>query len=250
MTSKLKQTFDRDGYVVLEGFLDQKMTAEFKRQIENFIEHELQDLPREHVFYDDLNRAESLKQIQQLGTHSPFFKNYFHQGIFKELAEELLGTATTPKNLQYFNKPPKSSLPTPIHQDGFYFKINPPEAVTLWLALDPVDRENGCLRYIPQSHQKGLVQHDRTQTLGFSQGISNLRYENYELPEIEIHASPGDLIAHHALTVHRADANRSLDRSRRALGWIYYSKEAVEDEEGHQIYQSRLKNEMLEEGLI
>ena len=39
--------------------------------------------------------------------------------------------------------------PTPPHQDGYYFLLQPPgQAVTMWLALDAADEENGCLRYV------------------------------------------------------------------------------------------------------
>ena len=34
-------------------------------------------------------------------------------------------------------------------------------------------------------------------------------------------AAPGNLLAHHALTIHRAGGNLSATRSRRALGFIF-----------------------------
>ena len=36
-------------------------------------------------------------------------------------------------------------------------------------------------------------------------------------------ARPGDLIVHQSLMVHRADANRSGERHRRAVGAIFYA---------------------------
>lgn len=39
----------------------------------------------------------------------------------------------------------------------------------MWTTLEEVDKENGSLRYIKDSHLKGLRPHGRTQTLGFSQ---------------------------------------------------------------------------------
>ena len=38
----------------------------------------------------------------------------------------------------------------------------------MWLALDRVDGENGCLQYRARSHQAGLLPHIRSGTLGFS----------------------------------------------------------------------------------
>lgn len=62
--------------------------------------------------------------------------------------------------------------------------------------------------------------------------------------------SPGDLLVHHALTIHRADRNRSQTRTRQALGFIYDSERAQVDEKAHAAYQKQLAAEMKEEGKI
>ena len=63
-------------------------------------------------------------------------------------------------------------------------------------------------------------------------------------------ARAGDLVAHHAMTIHRADANRAPDRPRRALGLIYYGVSAREHHEEHEAYQRRLAAEMKQAGRI
>ena len=114
----------------------------------------------------------------------------------------------------------------------------------MWLALDEVDEENGCVSYIRGSHQAGLRDHVRSQTLGFSQTISEFPSSNDLANEVALHAQPGDLLVHHALTVHRAGCNQSQSRPRRALGFIYYSERAREDTAAHQAYQQQLVAEM------
>lgn len=176
------------------------------------------------VFYDELGDRSSLKQIQHLGDHDPWFHELLTNSRFREVAEALLGGPVVPKNLQYFNKPPRTSKPTPPHQDGYYFMIDPCSAVTMWLALDPVDEENGCVRYVRSSHRDVMREHVRTQTLGFSQGIADYPTELDTEAEVAIPSRPGDLLVHHAMTIHRADENRATDRSRRSLGFIYYDQ--------------------------
>lgn len=63
-------------------------------------------------------------------------------------------------------------------------------------------------------------------------------------------AAPGDIIGHHALLLHRAGANITRDRQRRALGFIYYSVDAVVDEEAHAAYQKQLKEVLQREGKL
>ena len=53
---------------------------------------------------------------------------------------------------------------------------------------------------------------------------------------------PGDVLAHHSLTIHRADANHS-DRSRRALGLVYFGKSAQVDPAAQQRYQDSVKQQ-------
>jgi phytanoyl-CoA hydroxylase len=100
------------------------------------------------------------------------------------------------------------------------------------------------------SHRRGLREHARTQTLGFSQGIVDYPTKDDLANEVPFPAQAGDLLVHHALTIHRANGNRSPSRSRRALGFIYYSERAREDSQAHKIYQGKLAEEMKVRGRI
>jgi phytanoyl-CoA hydroxylase len=185
-----------------------------------------------------------------MGDVDPWFQQVFTTGKFRETAEQLLRGPVVPKNMQYFNKPPGIGQPTPPHQDGYYFMLDPCEAITMWLALDDVDEENGCVRYVRGSQRSGLREHQRTQTLGFSQGIVNYPNGRDLANEVAMPAQAGDLLVHHAMTIHRADGNHSTTRSRRALGLIYYGERAVEDADAHAAYQRKLASEMKSEGKI
>jgi phytanoyl-CoA hydroxylase len=208
----------------------------------------LHGLPAEHVFYEERESAASLKQIQHLETHFEWFADWMN-GRPRELAETLLEECVVAKNLQYFNKAPGMNQATPPHQDAYYFMLKPPVALTMWLALDEVDETNGCVRYLPGSHLHGLRSHGATQTLGFSQGL--LEYGEAERSlEISSPAQPGDLLVHHALTVHRADRNAHPTRQRRALGCIFYGQSAREDHARKAAYQRRLESLWREKKLI
>ena len=243
-------SYARDGFVILLGFLDASSIEAVSAQLDRFILEVVPSMPAEHVFYEDKDDASTLKQLQHLDQHDAWFDELFRMGPFRSLAEELLGGPVVSKNFQYFNKPPGVGKATPPHQDGYYFKLDPCEAVTMWLALDTVDEENGCVRYVKGSHELGMREHGRTQTLGFSQGVVDFPLEKDRLAEVPCPAQPGDLLAHDALTIHWADGNRSQTRSRRALGLIYYSERAQEDAAAHAAYQRRLAEDLRREGKI
>ena len=238
-----KDSFEQDGFVAVPRFCDEGELQTIEAALARFIAEDVPGLPAEHVFYEDKAAANTLKQIQRLHEHSGFFGELLADKP-KRLAEELLGEAVRGKNLQYFNKPPALGQATPPHQDGYYFMLDPCQALTMWMALDVVDAENGCVRYVRGSHRVGMRPHGRTETLGFSQGITDFGQAADSRNEVACPAQPGDLLAHHALTIHRADANISTTRTRRALGFIYYGKSAREDFAAHEAYQAKLANEL------
>lgn len=224
------------------------MVAEIEDRLCRFINETVPKLPKESVFFDDLNNPLSLKQIQKLFAHDDYFHELMFDSDFERLASELLNEEVKGVNMQYFNKPPRTSLPTPPHQDGYYFLLDNHQAVTMWLALDPVDETNGAVRYIPGSHKHGLRPHTTTETLGFSQGIGD--YSDIDKQsEVLLQLNPGDLLVHHSLTIHRADRNQSDSRNRQAIGFIYYATSARESSEKTQRHDS-LMRELAEKGKI
>jgi phytanoyl-CoA hydroxylase len=246
--STVKQTFDRDGFVVVPGFLVARQLAELQEQLGRYMKEVMPTLPSGSVLYEDKTRPETLKQLPLKTEIDAYFADLLNRGRFRELAEELLGGSVVPKNLQWLNKPPLVGKDTPPHQDGYYYMLEPSEAVALWLALDQADEENGCMRYVLGSHLRSMRPHSRTKTLGFSQGITDFE-EADRKPEVAISTKPGDLLVHHCLTIHRADANQST-RNRRAMQWVYFSTRAKEDSKRKAEYQAQLKADLAKEGKI
>jgi phytanoyl-CoA hydroxylase len=232
-----KKSFDDDGYVVIRGFLVGHELETLKRELDRYIRMRAQ-FPRADVLYEDPNSSATLKQLARMKQNDSFFSELMKQPRWVKLAETLLADRVVPQEIEWFNKPPKLSKATPPHQDGYYFMLEPNEATTMWLALDPVDESNGCMRYLPGSHRRGLRPHSSTAVVGFSQGISDYSDLDRKV-EVPIEAEPGDLLVHHALTIHRADANNS-HRHRRSLGFIFYAARARQDKERLAAYQSRL----------
>ena len=240
--------FERDGFVTLSSFYSEDELLAIEDAVECFIAERVPALSPEHVYLEDKSNPSSLKQIQRLHEHESFFERMMNDKP-KKLAQELLGEPVIGKNLQYFNKPPSLGKATPPHQDAYYFMIEPCRALTMWLALDEVDEGNGCIRYVRGSHMQGLRPHAQTETLGFSQGIYDYGDDDLDYEKV-VMASPGDLLAHHALTIHRAGSNQSATRSRRALGFIFYGESAKEDAVTHASYQQKLRHEMTAQGKI
>ncbi|MFW6060116.1 MAG: phytanoyl-CoA dioxygenase family protein [Phycisphaeraceae bacterium] len=221
--------FQRDGYAHLAGFLAPEQARALADDVDRYIADRLPSLPEGAAFYEDKHKPETLFRLDRMHEHDPdLARRWLHHPALVELATTLLGEDAVPTAMQMFGKAPRVGGETPAHQDGYYFKLEPNHALTLWAPLDPVDAVNGCVRYVVGSHRTGLREHGRSAVFGFSQGIMDYG-DTDRAHETAVPAEPGDVIAHHALTIHRADPNPS-DRRRWAIGLIYYGASARPDD--------------------
>ena len=187
-------------------------------------------------------------RLQGMASYDSHFKDLTESDRFAKLAELLLDDGVISKNMEWFTKPARSGAETPPHQDGFYFMLEPNEALTLWLALDTVNDENGCIHYVRGSHRRGMRPHGQTAVFGFSLGVTDYGEADYQT-EAAIHAAPGDMIVHHCMTIHRAGPNPTAN-PRRALGLVYYAQRAKADKEHQEAYKKELMELWEKEGKI
>lgn len=237
--SNYKEAFDREGFVRIRRFLDEAELAELRRELDRYISQVVPTLSDAHAFYQDKSRPETLKQMQFMGV-DPYFKACGSHPKFQGLAVALIGEQAVCDDPEWFNKPPATEHPTPPHQDNYYFNLVPPHVITIWVALEEIDEENGCLRYVSGSHLQGRRTHATSKVLGFSQGITDFGDQD-RAREVQMHLQPGDAIVHHGWTIHRAEPNRSQTRHRRAFAMVFKGVSCERDEEGFRIYQQSAK---------
>lgn len=240
--------FKQDGYAVVRGFIDRAEIHRINGEIDRYVRDVIPRLPPEAAFYEIKDDPSTLKQLPRLNEYDEYFQGYHCHSRMSDLAGHVLGCAVVPRDCQWFNKPPEQGLATPAHQDGFYDKIEPIEMVNMWLALDPVDEQNGCVRYVAGSHKHGLREHVRTNTLGFSQGLVDFG-PNDRAGEVAVCAAPGDILLHHGLTIHRADGN-SGKRHRRAIGSVYYAAHVKRNDDLFHGYRHDLACDLIRKGRL
>lgn len=223
-----KSEFDRDGFSIIRGFLSNDEIEQIESQLQDYIGNTLPLLPPGAAFYETKGDSASLFRLAGFEEHSSFFAKFGEQQRFMQLGRALLNDRILFQGVQLFGKAPKVGGETPAHQDNYYFTLAPSDALTMWLAIDRSDSANGCVRFVPGSHKRGLLPHGRGETFGFSMGLLDFSDED-RAKEISANLSPGDLVVHHCLTIHRADPNLSNHR-RWGLGMVYFANRAKPDQ--------------------
>jgi len=247
----VRTDFDRDGFVAIRPLFDAAQMAEINRELDRYIADIVPRMRDSEVYYEDRADHSTLKQMQKLSVYDDYFRDLIETDVIHAMAASVLGEDVVAENLQYFNKPAGIGQPTPPHQDGYYFHLTPCKAVTGWLALEPVDHENGCIHYLRGSHKAPEFRpHGRSQVLGFSQGITDFGSTDDQANTEAFPGGAGTFLMHDARTVHWAGGNRSPTRSRRALGFVYFGKSAQIDHDAKAAYKKKLEADLRAEKKI
>jgi len=120
------------------------------------------------------------------------------------------------------------------HQDYGYWYNNGclfPQMASVFIAIDPNSKENGCLQVIKGSHNMGRVQHGQVgQQAGADMERVNEALKVLEKMYVEL--APGDALFFHCNVLHTSDANTS-DKDRYSLICCYNTKSNNPYKESH-----------------
>ncbi len=125
--------------------------------------------------------------------------------------EKLLGGEVYHYHSKMILKDPKVGGAWAWHQDYGYWYQNGvlfPLLTSVFIAVDPCRRENGCLQVLRGSHHAGRINHVLTgEQAGADREHVDELAKRLELVYVEM--DPGDAIFFHANLLHRSDQNTS-----------------------------------------
>src|SRR4051794_8895747 len=161
-----------------------------------------------------------------------------------DLIEPVIGPDIALFSSHFISKPPGKGRRVPWHEDSAYWQkmMQPHDVVTVWLAIDPSTRANGCMKIIPRTHSGGFSEYDPVDhtTNVFSLEIKGNQRDESKAVYLEL--EPNRCSLHHAKLMHASDANTS-DIRRCGYTMRYMSTRVKMNEEYtrpfHQIYLAR-----------
>jgi ectoine hydroxylase-related dioxygenase (phytanoyl-CoA dioxygenase family) len=146
----------------------------------------------------------------QLVHRSAVIRRFVTTGPQIAYATTILGPNVCFTHQQFVVKHPDAKAArtdVPWHQDNGYGTLDPPDDLTVWIALDDTDERNGCLWVLPESHGGGARVHERRGAL--------YRAEVDEAG-VALPMRAGDAVLFGGLLLHRSLPNETT-RARYAL---------------------------------
>jgi phytanoyl-CoA hydroxylase len=243
----MQAAWDRDGFLVLEGFADRASCALLRARVADLIaafdpdenkvpfsphaqKHAAKQYFREsgdkiRFFVEEgavaedggLNRPKALavnKIGHALHDLDPVFGAFSRDARLAETCADLGLADPLLAQSMVICKQPRIGGEVGMHQDATFLHTDPVSVVGFWVALEGADCGNGCLRVIPGGHRHGLKK--RFHYEGDLLLMDELDDEDWDAgAEIALEAPEGTLVVLHGLLPHRSGPNLS-DRSRLA----------------------------------
>lgn len=157
------------------------------------------------------------RKIQGLETDSLFSPLVRHP-LFMSICARLYG-AHAPVSLfraMIMNKPAGQGTHLPWHQDGGdVWALDRDPLVTVWVALDPATRANGCVEVIPGSHRLGLLS-----AHGSTLAANDVQQHCSVEQTLPLELEAGHAVLLHNWLIHRSGVNAS-NQPRRAFTACY-----------------------------
>jgi ectoine hydroxylase-related dioxygenase (phytanoyl-CoA dioxygenase family) len=221
LTAAEIEQYHRDGYVIPQFRLTSARVDALRATLDRLIAENPGVRPEKLV------SAHIEGQNDEGVKGSRDFLELAHEPDIVDMVAQVIGDDVILWGCHVFCKPGGTGYETPWHQDGHYWPIRPLATCTVWIALDKVDRENGCLKVIPGSHRdKTLVDHltEDREDLVLSQRTADGTFDS--ATEVALELEPGQMSLHDVYMIHGADANRS-DRRRAGVALRYMPATSV-----------------------
>ena len=219
VTEEKIQFYQANGYVVIDEFLDADELETWRENVGEAVENRgKRKLADGSMMEDDNYYSRVFAQRINLWNDHAGMRRLMIDDRLGKMAADLAGVdGVRIWHDQALIKPPWGN-PTGWHLDNPYWSFYSRDAISLWVALDDVTRDNGCLYFIPGSHKTATYDN-----VGIGSNIGDL-FEAYPqwstMTAASAEMKAGSCSFHNGLCAHGAGANMTPNH-RRAMTCAY-----------------------------
>ena len=228
--------YNRNGFVICKNFISQPGIEIVNRGIHRLIS--------QHSPKNIIKTGNKINSIHDLHLYpNSVFMLLANCEAFLSLTSQLLGSAVTIQANQLFLKPANDGIEILPHQDDYFWCLKDSNGLTAWLCLGESNKQNGGIFYYKGSHKLGLLKHHPADVPGSSQTVIKSELKKIEKNKVCLNLRAGDVVFHHALTVHGSENNKSnIGRPGLAIQYIPISAEY--DIERKKKYRAQLEKQI------
>ena len=210
--------YRQEGYVAGIRILNDEQVEVLRHALAELSDPENEANPLVYEYHSNESPDPATILFHALGAWriSPAFHDLLWNPAFTVPASQLLEGPVRFWHDQLFCKPPLHGGQVAWHQDYSYWTRTEPVAhLSCWIGLDDSTRENGCLHYVPGSHNWSLL--PITGLAGDMKAIDTVLTEEQrgQFKPQAIELRKGEASFHHPLMIHGSYENRT-DHARRA----------------------------------
>jgi len=239
---KNKLEFDKFGVTVVKKFFSKKEINNLELRINKYIKKNKEKLKGKDINFIN-NKINSIHKFK-----GSFFDKFSKQKKVIQLSSKMVDDVPVFRMCEYFAKPKKIGLPSPIHQDNFYWNLKNGRALTIWVAINKATKRNGAVQYLLGSHKEGLVNHVPSYAPGSSQKVKLIKKFKIKYKTKVFLLNKGDCLVHDALVMHGSKKNISLN-SRRSFTIQMKAKKTKIDLVSFKKYQKSLRSQIKKRNL-
>jgi hypothetical protein len=134
-----------------------------------------------------------------------------------DLVEPIVGPDIALFSSHFICKPKGNGKRVPWHEDSHYWSrmLSPVDVVTVWLAIDPSSKENGCMYVIPRTHNTGRQGFSDYDDLRPGEAVFNdeIKASQRDMTRaIPIELAPNQCSLHDGRIIHGSEPNTSSIR--------------------------------------
>ncbi len=231
-----KTFFEQEGYLVVEDLLSAAEIAACQTEIHQLHQFAAGEAPegaeeraavaRQHVQREPFAQDETqgdrlpvLRKAENTRQYSEVFRNLAQHPKLIRVVQELIGADLLLFRSTLMFKPAFHGSSHGLHQDSAYWPMEPPNLVTVSIALNDATPENGCFKVIPRSHLWGM------QSWGhIARQQDEALTERSEVAEqqMDVPLAAGSALFFHSLMVHGSGPNTTANPRNTAL-YAYFS---------------------------
>ena len=205
LTDQQVAGFHEDGYLLIENFLDEEETRLLQQacRADSIMQQHAMDVR------DSAGRRTNLSLWNHPG--DDIYGIIARSARMVDAVEQLLQDEVYHYHSKLSAKEPKVGGAWEWHQDYGYWYNNGclfPDMLSVFIAIDPCTKENGCMQVLRGSHKMGRIEH------GFAGEQTGADLERVEqakkrLELVYCEMRPGTALFFHGNTLHTSEANLS-----------------------------------------